>query len=89
MYSLDQNYVPPTHFDFLKSPLEKIQIFKFEVLLYRMGSLDFNDVAVTRMQIFTIGCLRISISHNIVSVQLSHECESTRTLACRVQILSK
>jgi hypothetical protein len=38
---------------------------------------------------FAIRCPRISISHTTVSVQLNHEFESTRTLACRLQIPSE
>jgi hypothetical protein len=54
-----------------------------------MDSSDFNVVAVTYMQIFTIRCPRISISHNTVSVQLDHGCKSMWTLACHVQILTE
>jgi hypothetical protein len=66
--SLDENYGPPTHLYFFTSPLEKLWIFKlyfninFEVLLHKMGSPDFNLVAVTRMQIITIHLLSINIS---------------------------
>jgi hypothetical protein len=63
-------------------------MFIFEVLLYKMGSPGFNIVLITRMQIVK-RCPRISISHKTVSVQLNHACESTRTLACRLQILSE
>jgi hypothetical protein len=83
-YRLDKKEGPPTHFYFLKSPLEKFTNFKCEVLLYKMGSPAFIVVAVTRMQIFR----RISILHSTLSIQHNHGCNSTRTLACRIPVLS-
>jgi hypothetical protein len=36
--SSDQNYGPPTHFNFLKSLLEQLRFFKFEVLTCKMSA---------------------------------------------------
>jgi hypothetical protein len=65
--------------------------FKFEVLQYKSGSLDFNVKAAIRMQIKLYvagGLVQYSILHTTVSVQLNHMCESTRMLACHVLIRS-
>jgi hypothetical protein len=50
-----------------------------------MGSPDINVLTVARMQIFTISCARISVSHNTVSVQLNHGRVSTRASALRLR----
>jgi hypothetical protein len=61
-----------------------------EVLPFKMGTPDFHKKSATRLKILLNVCRGLhSISHNAVSVQLSHGCESTRMLACRVQILSE
>jgi hypothetical protein len=47
----------------LKYSLIKLRLFKFEVLLYKMVTLDNSDIAAACLQMFTKCLLRIKFSH--------------------------
>jgi hypothetical protein len=40
-----------TYFNFFKLPLKKLRFFKLLILLNKMGSLDLEDLATSRLQI--------------------------------------
>jgi hypothetical protein len=76
----------------------KFRFLKIGVLLYKIVFPDFDKTAEARLQIFTISCPRISISHNTVYTLLSWTARkkvlrhqlygygTPRTTASRIQI---
>jgi hypothetical protein len=76
----------------LKSPQENLRIFKIEVVLNKIVSIDFNKIAVARLQIFTIRFPIISVSHITHETVRGHQiCAygTQRTTASRIQMCKR
>jgi hypothetical protein len=67
-YSWYQNWSPPTHFDFSKSPLDKLWNFKFEVLLNKTG-IFVKKISYPLANF--IKCSPTPTPHNVVSIELT------------------
>jgi hypothetical protein len=52
---LDLNKGPRPYFNFLKLPLNFLGFFKLAILLNKMGSLDLQNIAISRLQICSRG----------------------------------
>jgi hypothetical protein len=49
--ALNYSLGPPMNLNFLKSPLKKLQFFYLSILRNKMGCLDLEDLATSRLQL--------------------------------------